>query len=373
MACLVLPAGREPAGDEADDQEKEGHGCEGEGIVGGDAPKLANKDSGQGKARGQPNSDAGQQKLQALSEHHPQDIASSCAESHANAELMGPPRGTVRNHAVDTDGDENQTDEGKDDDQLEAETGLSKRKKIQEVFERVGVGHRNSRVGGPNFTANGIDHGGGIAGGSDEDAAHAGSGEGVWDPGFGIDRILEAEILSVGGHTNDFEPGVLHRIGKVFQNKQVDPAPDGIFVAEVAALKGFVDHREIAAVIDFRFGEGSAFEQGEEEGSELDGVLISLSRERNASGQHMVHLEAKTHFLKGAETANEQPGREKKRERERHLEDDDGVSQTGTPNRAVEAFAGIPQRILEVAAGSLQRRNEAEHKDGPDSNHYREE
>src|SRR5712664_2389117 len=205
------PPGGNPAGDEADDQEKKGYGCEGEGILRRNAPKLADKDSGQSKARGQPNGDAGQQKLQALSEHHLQDIASGCAESHSNAELMGPPRGTVRNHAVDADGDENQTDEGKDDDQLEAETGLSKRKKIQEVLEGVRVGHRNSGVGGPNFTTNGIDHGGGIAGCSNKESARPGSRERIGDPSLRLDRVLEAEILSVGGHTDDLEPRVLHR------------------------------------------------------------------------------------------------------------------------------------------------------------------
>jgi len=184
-----------PAGDEADDQQEEGNRYEREGIVGRDAPKLAHKDSREGKAYGQPNGDAGHQKLQTLSEHHLQDIASGCAESHSNTELMGPPRGTVCNHAVNTDGDENQTGESKNDDQLEAETGLSKRKKIQEVLERVGVGHRNSGVGGPNFTANGVDHGSGIAGCSNKESAGPGSRERVRDPSFRFDRVLDAEIL----------------------------------------------------------------------------------------------------------------------------------------------------------------------------------
>ena len=50
---LCCPPGGNPAGHEADDQEKKGYRCEGEGIVGRNAPKLADKDSGQSKARGQ--------------------------------------------------------------------------------------------------------------------------------------------------------------------------------------------------------------------------------------------------------------------------------------------------------------------------------
>jgi hypothetical protein len=82
----------------------------------------------------------------------------------------------------------------------------------------------------------------------------------------------------------------------------------------------------------------------------------------------MVYSEAQAHFLESEEAAKEQAGREKKCERERDLEDDGGVSQTGTPDRAAEAFAGVAQRVLEVAAASFERRNEPEHEDGPDSN-----
>jgi len=136
--------------------------------------------------------------LKALSEDHLKDVGTGGAKGDADAEFVGLAGDAVGHHAVDTDGDKNQADQRKDDHQLEAEARLRKCKKIEKVLERVGLCHGYARVGGPDFTADGIDHGSGIAGSSDEDAAHSGSREGVGDPSFGIDRIFEAKILSIG-------------------------------------------------------------------------------------------------------------------------------------------------------------------------------
>jgi len=333
--------------------------------VGGDAPELADDETRDGETGNEANGDTDQEELQALPQDHLENIETGGAEGDADAKFMGLAGDAVGHDTVYTDGDQDQADGGKEDHQLQAEARLSKRKKIEKVIERVGFCHCDVGVGGPDFTANGIDHGSGIAAGAKKQAAHSSSGEGVGDPSFGIDRILEAEVLRVGSHTNDFEPGVLDSIGKIFQGAKVNPAANGIFVAEVAALKGLIDDGELAAVVDFRFGEGAAIEkreakngeivfaaklneavpllgirfsgdfddaakspvrrpragfgrvgdsgdglqsreQGAEEGSELGGVLVSLRRERNAPGENMVYLEAQMDFLEGEETANEQ-------------------------------------------------------------------
>ena len=51
-------AGRNPAGNDAGEQEQGGYGAEGDGVVGGDAPELGGDDAGYGQAGNDAEKDA---------------------------------------------------------------------------------------------------------------------------------------------------------------------------------------------------------------------------------------------------------------------------------------------------------------------------
>jgi len=80
-------------------------------------------------------------------------------------------------------------------------------------------------------------------------SASGGTCHGIWDPHFGLRRVLQSAIFGVPHDADDFEPCIRERVGERFELRNVNSLADGIVVSQIFADKGLIHHRQLALAV----------------------------------------------------------------------------------------------------------------------------
>ncbi len=154
--------GGDPAGYCRGESKKQGHGREGDGVVYSDAYELSADKPAKEQADDYSDCQPGENEAQGGPDHHAYNVSPFCAQGHADADFVGPPRGRVGQDAVNADRNQNQANRSEDGHEHKAEVRTGVEALVDVVRQRPGGNEGNARICGPDSPAHGVHHGCGI-------------------------------------------------------------------------------------------------------------------------------------------------------------------------------------------------------------------
>src|SRR5580658_2028753 len=108
------------ASQQRDEREQDGNTREGFKISSADSIEQAGHQARKTKRRSDADGDSNAREFQPFADNEPKDVASRGAKRHANADLVSALRHRIRNHTVNSNGPENQSQPAKQSEQHES-------------------------------------------------------------------------------------------------------------------------------------------------------------------------------------------------------------------------------------------------------------
>src|SRR5215472_15914103 len=177
----------------------------------------------------------GRSQLKALAQDHLQYIFASCAQCHADAKLARAQADSVRDHAIDSDGGENERQPAKESEKHERETARSERFS-DIVLERAHVEHGLCIVGAEERLTHSLLHAAWIAGGSDRDVVAERQVLSQRYIGCHVRGLVESILLNIADQANDGHP-----LFVVMATTDLDVLSDGFLVGKQSPRARFAD------------------------------------------------------------------------------------------------------------------------------------
>ncbi len=100
-------------------------------------------------------------------------------------------------------------------------------------------------------------------------------------------------------------------------------------------------------------------QKGTKKASDLIGGLVPVFGKGKPGYKNVIRLQTEMNFAESYKAAHHKACADQERKRESNFEDNDGVAQAAVAKTSAYSFAAVAQRIVEITASGLQRRDEA--------------